>query len=246
MLALIPARSGSVRVPNKNIKRLNGHPLIAYAIYEALSSKLFSKVIVCTDSHIYADVAKYYGAIVPELRPREISTSTSPDREWIHWILNHDKVKASNSKYAFILRPTNPFRTRNTILRAYNALTNSNADTLRAVRKVTEHPGKMWVKQGDHIVPLIPLMHDSVPFHSNQTNCLFDVYVQDASLEIFSIKQFDLTGQITGSSIIPFESIGIEGYDINYPDDFRQAEILAAHNPSLLPSINKSPILLPD
>ena len=88
MLAFIPARSGSLRVPNKNIMMINGHPLLAYAISGAINSGLFDHVVVCTDSEDYASVARKYGAFVPEIRPSDISHSTSPDREWVDWILN--------------------------------------------------------------------------------------------------------------------------------------------------------------
>jgi CMP-N,N'-diacetyllegionaminic acid synthase len=241
MLALIPARSGSVRVPNKNVKLLAGHPLIAYTIAAAKSSGLFDRIFVCTDSEEYASIATYYGAEVPALRPIDISGPFSPDREWIHWLFSLDIISPYTSDHACILRPTNPFRTADTIKRACSVFSLSTADTLRAVRPVSEHPGKMWVRQGDHIVPLLPLNLNSVPFHSNQTAALFDVYVQDASLEIFSISSFLRGGQITGSSIVPFYCIDNEGLDINQPADFTQAEKIALGNRLLLPSIDKPP-----
>ena len=70
-VALIPARSGSKRVPDKNIKLLAGHPLIAYSISAALQSGVFAAVIVSTDSERYAEVARTYGAEVPFMRPAE-------------------------------------------------------------------------------------------------------------------------------------------------------------------------------
>ena len=107
------------------------------------------------------------------------------------------------------------FRNQETIKRAYKVFLDSDADTLRAVRPVTEHPGKMWVKQKDCIVPLIPLSLSGIPFHSNQTNTLFEVFVQDASLEIFTIQTFLDSNSITGSKIVPFFAMGREGFDLN-------------------------------
>ena len=209
-------------MPDKNIKMVNGHPLLAYAIAGAINSSLFDHVVVCTDSEEYASIARKYGALVPELRPSKISHSCSPDRDWVEWILNLDIFSNIQDSYAFILRPTNPFRTSNTILRAWKLFSNSKADTLRAVRKANEHPGKMWIPQGNNIVPLIPLALNSVPFHSNQTASLFDVYIQDASLEIFSVNAFRNSGNITGDSILPFFSTENESFDINTPSDLRQ------------------------
>lgn len=219
MLALIPARSGSVRVPDKNIKNINGHPLLAYSINAALKSGIFEDIVVCTDSSEYAKIASYYGAQVPSLRPSSISGKDSPDSDWVNWILKHEGLDYRRHKYAFILRPTNPFRNHETINRAYKTFLDSNADTLRAVRPVTEHPGKMWVKQQDSIVPLIPLSLSGIPFHSNQTNTLFEAFVQDASLEIFTIQTFLKSNSITGSKIVPFFARGREGFDINTPSD---------------------------
>ena len=241
MLALIPSRSGSLRVPDKNIYNINGHPLIAYAITSAIKSNIFDEVIVCTDSKKYAEIAKYYGAKVPDLRPASISRKDSPDCEWVEWILNLNQKEFSSYDIAFILRPTNPFRTSETIKRAYTDFINSDSDTLRAVKPVSEHPGKMWVYQQDKIVPLIPLSISNVPFHSNQTNKLFDVFIQDASLEIFNIKNFLKTNSITGSSIMPFISSLNEGFDLNTSNDLIIMDELIKKNRVEMTKIEKKP-----
>jgi len=80
-VGLIPARSGSERVPGKNVALLAGHPLIAYSIASALESGIFAAVIVSTDSEEIAEIARDYGAEVPGLRPAEMSTATSEDVE---------------------------------------------------------------------------------------------------------------------------------------------------------------------
>ena len=82
-IALIPARSGSERVPGKNVRPLGGHPLLAYAVASALQAGVFDRVVCSTDSGKIAEVAQRYGADVPFLRPAEIATATSPDIEWI-------------------------------------------------------------------------------------------------------------------------------------------------------------------
>ena len=86
-VALIPARSGSKRVKNKNILRINNHPLLAYAITNALKSKIFDRVICVTDSPRYSKIAKKYGAEVPRLRPEKYSGDKSSDIEWLMWIM---------------------------------------------------------------------------------------------------------------------------------------------------------------
>ena len=90
-VALIPARSGSKRVKNKNINILEEHPLIAYTIQSALSSNIFDEIIVSTDSVEIKEISEYYGANVPFIRPEEYAEDTSPDIEWVKHSLDYLK-----------------------------------------------------------------------------------------------------------------------------------------------------------
>ena len=115
-VAFIPARSGSKRVKNKNIKLLDGHPLMAYSIRAAIDSEVFDAVICATDSPEYAEVAKHYGAEVPFLRPSDISGDKSADIDWVKLMLTSlykngristsDVVLKSNSFLYFSLSST--------------------------------------------------------------------------------------------------------------------------------------------
>src|SRR6187401_3512522 len=86
-VALIPARQGSKRVPGKNIRLLNGHPMLAYTIAPAVESGVFDAVIVSTDSDETATIARHYGAEVPFLRPAAFASDTSPGIEWLEHAL---------------------------------------------------------------------------------------------------------------------------------------------------------------
>lgn len=206
ILALIPARGGSRRIPKKNTRLLNGHPLLAYSIGAAQRSGIFTGVLVCTDDDDTADLAEQYGASVH--RRREAS-STEPDVAWLHPLMCQRKEDC----YA-ILRPTSPFRTAETITRAWQRFQDQQpCDSLRAVEEVKQHPGKMWVCQTDQLpaaassnpaigsahvrqrlIPLLPFSaqwHEqpwmqpfTVPWHSSPTQSLPALYVQNASLEI--------------------------------------------------------------
>src|SRR6476620_7227672 len=118
-VALIPASQGSKRVPGKNVRLLNGHPTLAYTIAPAIASGVFDSVIVSTDSEEIADVARHYGAEVPFLRPGKFASDTSPDIEWLDHTLR--KLDESGRRWdAFsLLRPTSPFRTADTMRRAW-------------------------------------------------------------------------------------------------------------------------------
>jgi len=242
-VALIPARSGSKRVPNKNILPLAGHPILAYTVCAAIDSGVFDAVICATDSEHYADVARHYGAEVPFLRSAEISGDKSPDIEWVNWILSSLRMQRRHYEIFSILRPTSPFRLPETIRRAWTAFTSDpKADSLRAIEKCKQHPGKMWVVRGNRILPVMPFTNDSTPLHSSQYAALPEIYVQDASLEIAWSRIALDQNTIAGESVIPFISQGLEGFDINEPEDWLLAEHYLANGQARLPSISQTPI----
>lgn len=110
-VAIIPARSGSKSIKDKNLAILSGHPLIAYSIAAAVLSKKISRTLVSTDSEEYAKIARKYGAEVPFLRPQEFSTDTSTDRDFMlhamHWMKENN---ATPYEFWVHLRPTTPLR----------------------------------------------------------------------------------------------------------------------------------------
>lgn len=228
-VALIPARAGSERVPGKNVRPLAGYPLLAYSIAAARESGLFESVIVSTDSEETAAIARSFGAEVPGLRPAELAGSTSPDIAWVTHVL-----EGTSWELFSILRPTSPFRRGDTIRRAFERLVEvPEADSIRAVRPVREHPGKMWRVEGEWMEPLLPQAPGEVPTHSRQTAALPRVYVQDSSLEIARTR-IVASGEIAGRRVLPFFSQGAEGFSIDYPEDWEAAERMAAEDPSLL------------
>lgn len=241
-VALIPARSGSKRVANKNIKQLHGHPLLAYTIMAAKQSGEFDDVVCATDSELYAEIATYYGAYVPQLRPQNISGDKSPDIQWVRWILQVLINEGRFYEIFSILRPTSPFRLPSTINRAFAVFEQSRgADSLRAVNLCKQHPGKMWVIRGERLLPILPYLIDGSPWHSNQYAALPEIYVQDASLEIGRVRLPLELNTISGESIIPFLSQGEEGFDINQPDDWILAENYLKSGMAVLPNIVLDP-----
>ena len=240
-IAFVPARSGSRRVPGKNIRRLGGHPMIAYTIAAASESGVFDAIVVSTDSAEYAEVARYYGAESPFLRPGGIAGATSPDIEWVIHAL--DRLEATGRSYDCfsILRPTSPFRQAATIRRAWESFSSeTGADSLRAVEKCRQHPGKMWVIRGTRMLPMLPFTIGDTPWHSSQYAALPEIYVQNASLEI-AWTRVARSGSIAGACIVPFVSEGFEGFDINEPESWWLAEHLIATGEASLPRVRQVP-----
>ena len=242
IVALIPARSGSRRVPDKNIRPLAGHPLLAYTIAAARQSHVFSAVVVSTDSERYAEIARYYGAEVPFLRPPEFAGDLSPDIEWLEYTLKQFKDQGRAYDCFSILRPTSPFRQAETIQRAWHEfLAQEGVDSLRAVEKCKQHPGKMWVVRGKRMVPLLPLNPPEQPWHSSQYQSLPEVYVQNASLEIAWSRVVLEERTIAGNVLMPFFTQGYGGFDVNHPYDWRLAEELVQSGQAHLPPISLAP-----
>uniref|UniRef100_Q07IS0 Acylneuraminate cytidylyltransferase n=1 Tax=Rhodopseudomonas palustris (strain BisA53) TaxID=316055 RepID=Q07IS0_RHOP5 len=242
VVALIPARSGSKRLVHKNIRLLGGHPALAYTICAARASQIFDAVIVSTDSECYADVARYYGAEVPFLRPSEASGDRSPDIDWVQ--LTIDRLDAAGRRYdAFsLLRPTSPFRKPDTIVRAWRQFVAAEGvDSLRAVEPVEQHPGKMWVVRAQRMTPLLPLSPEDAPWHSQQMAALPRVHVQNASLEIAWTRVVRDGHTIAGTVLTPFLTEADEGIDINRQRDWFWAEHLLSVGEAKLPDIDRAP-----
>jgi N-acylneuraminate cytidylyltransferase len=232
-VALIPARSGSQRVPGKNVVPLAGHPLIAYSIASAQESRIFTAVIVSTDSEEIAAVARQYGAEVPGLRTAEMSTATSSDIEWVLHVMD-----GRDEDVFAILRPTSPFRSAATIRRAFDRLVElgDRADSIRAVERARQHPGKMWTVDGDLLEPLLPQPEGETPLHSRQYHALPEVWVQNSSLELaWSRVLRDPLPTISGRRVAPFFTEDAEGLAIDYPADVERAERLVASGEATLP-----------
>ena len=245
ILALIPARAGSRRVPDKNIRTLEGHPLLAYTSAAARQSGIFNDVIVSTDSGHYARIADHYGAEVPFLRPAGLAGDLSPDIEWVSHAVETLREAGRCYDCFSILRPTSPFRLPQTIRRAWQAfLAEDGVGSLRAVEPCRQHPGKMWVVRGRRMSPLMPLTPAERPWHSSQYQSLPPVYVQNASLEIAWCRVLTENNSIAVDVLMPFLTQGHEGFDINSEYDWEYAGKLASSGRARLPGIEHFPYLL--
>lgn len=143
-VGIIPARSGSRRVPNKNIRELCGKPLIAWTIEAAFDSEMLDRVIVSTDSEEYADIAREYGAEVPFKRPKEIADDCDTALVIKHAVEFLEEHEGYSVGYAITLQPTSPLRTKGDIYRACHVAASGMYDSVVSVTKVTEFPAWMF------------------------------------------------------------------------------------------------------
>ena len=139
MLAIIPARSGSKGVLEKNIKKLHDRPLIAFTIKAALQAKKVTRVIVSTDSPKIAEIANRYGAETPFLRPKEISDDNSRILDNYKFALDFFEKKNQHYDSFVALQPTSPFRDENDIDKAIDLFLKNKTDSVISFVKES-HP----------------------------------------------------------------------------------------------------------
>jgi CMP-N,N'-diacetyllegionaminic acid synthase len=235
VVALIPARSGSERVRDKNIRPLAGHPLLAYAVAVARQAEIFDRIVCSTDSGKIAEVAQRYGADVPFLRPSELATATSPDIGWITHAL--EQLDDHYDLFA-IVRATNPFRGPRVLRRGLEQLlATPEADSIRAVELVKQHPGKMWVLEGRTMRPLLEQSHLDVAWHAGQYQALPEVYVQNSALEIAWTRVVSQTGTREGKVVAPYLTQAYEGFNIDDEEDWDRARRLLDDGDVSLPDV---------
>lgn len=141
-VAIITARSGSKGLKDKNIKSMNGKPLLAYSINAAKESGLFEEIMVSTDSQKYADIAEKYGASVPFLRSAENSSDDASSWDTVIEVLRKYKEMGREFDTICLLQPTSPLRTKDDIIGAYKVFQEKNVDAVTSVCEVDHSP--LW------------------------------------------------------------------------------------------------------
>lgn len=141
-IAIIPARSGSKGLPDKNIKLLHNKPLLAYSIEAAEKSGLFDCIHVSTDSEKYARIAREYGADVPFLRNEELSGDTAGSWDVVRWVLGQYAARGQRFDMVTLLQPTSPLREAEDIRQAYRTFQEKSADAVVAVCEMDHSP--LW------------------------------------------------------------------------------------------------------
>ena len=220
IISIIPARSGSKRVKNKNIKKLMGLPLLAHTVIHSLNSKLISRTIVSTDSKKYANIAQNYGAEVPFLRPDNISGDRSTDLECFKHCLSFLKKNENYVPDIIVhLRITYPIREKNIIDNCIKLfLKKKNYHSLRTISKSEDPIEKMWYKRKDNSI-FNPLTKNTEN-HSVSDQSLPQSYHQNNCVNLLRVKNTILKNKIAGTKILGYEMK--HNFDIDYPEDLKK------------------------
>lgn len=232
--AYIPARGGSKRVKNKNIRDLCGHPLLAYTIAAALQSDIFRRVIVSSNDHETLKIAEKYGA-ESVLRSNEASSDNSVDFDGLNELFDPMEKRPDNF---CVLYPTAPFRSAELIKRAWRYFQNEPYATgLISVVEGTPLE-KKWIFNGKYLEPAIQMP----PINGHEVyNCpsqiLGKAYDQRAAIKIGDIRSVVVRRDLWGRNILPFWGNEYELFDINTQEQFDRAVWWAETGRVTLPQI---------
>ena len=197
-LAIITARGGSKRIPNKNIKEFCGKPIVAYSIEAALNSGIFDEVMVSTDSEEIAEVARKYGAKVPFMRSDITSNDYATTVDVIHEVLEEYKKNGRNFNYFTCIYPTAPFIEGNILQDAMQQLLETKADALIPVVRFSFPPQRAFViKEG-------ALRYQFPEHEKTRSQDLEPIYHDSGQFYICSCESFLKSGSLITANTIPY------------------------------------------
>lgn len=152
ILAIIPARAGSKEIKDKNIKLLNGKPLLSYTIESAKKSDIFDSIIVSTDSEKIAQISKDYGAEVPFLRPENLARDESKTIDAVMHVIKELVLLGRYYDVVILLQPTSPLRTEKHIVEAYKLFVEKSFNSVMSICEVKDNPIFMKTMNNDGIL----------------------------------------------------------------------------------------------
>jgi len=206
--AIIPARSGSKSIKDKNLSNLGGYPLLAYSIIAAKLAKGINRVLISTDSEHYAEIGRRYGAEVPFLRPTELSGDTSTDRDFMlhamQWVQENE---GQIPEYWVHLRPTTPLRDPAHMDSAIQMLINRPVATaLRSAHVSPESPFKWFRRNEAGFFTALTSDDTSLDKYNLPRQSYQQAYIPDGYVDIVKSTFVMSTGQFHGDKVLGYES----------------------------------------
>ena len=221
-IAIIPARSGSKGLKDKNIKELKGKPLLAYSIETAKESKLFNEVMLSTDSEKYAEIGRTFGANVPFLRSEANSSDKAGSWDVVIEVLSRYLEKGEKFDSICLLQPTSPLRIAQDIIEAYKLLESKQADAVTSVCEVDHSP--LWTMT----LPENLSLEEFKKQDSDTPRQLLEKYYRlNGAIYIRKIKYYNKKIQLLDSKEYAFIMPRERSIDIDTELDFIIAEAIA-------------------
>lgn len=234
VVALIPARSGSKGIKDKNLMHLGGAPLISWSINCGIRSRNIQRIIVSTDSPAYAEVARKSGAEVPFIRPDSISKDSSTDLEFVHHALDFFKSEGRIPDLIVHLRPTTPIRDPLVVDEAIDIASNveSQISSLRSVHEMSESAYKFFELGSRGNLVTVFKHEDSLDASNLNRQSFPKTYIPNGYVDVLIPKFILSSGLLHGSMVKPFMTE--TAHEVDTKSDF---ELLEAYLNS-----NKDPI----
>lgn len=234
VLAVIPARSGSKRIPNKNIRVFAGKPLIAYAIEQAKRVSFVDRVVVDTDSPKIAAIAKKYGAETPYLRPKRLAQDTSQGVDAILYLLKRLRKEQNYlPTHVMILQTTSPLREQSDIERSWELMKNTDATTVLTV--CSTHPKLYYLDKSRNII-----LANGAESQSTNTQAWRPAYILNGCF-VYIVKTSALLKE---KRVITKKTKAIvcdkwRSVDLDEPEDWVLAELIYKHKKYIRTRIKK-------
>ena len=221
-LTIIPARSGSKGIPNKNTKLLGGRPLLTYSIEAWKESGIGGRLIVSTDSEEIACVAREYGADVPFLRPAHLAQDSTPMWE----VVRHALIELEPDSFdgVILLQPTAPFRRPHEISQALEMYYRQKADTAVTVSSVSAHYNPHWLFSCDNNGRLTPCMSQRLTHTRRQD--LPELFHRTGGVYVVRPSLVSQEQTLIGDNTYGIVVDGTRQVNIDSPRDWQQAEKL--------------------
>ena len=222
-ICIIPARSGSKRIKNKNLRKINNVPLIVTTIKLAIKSKLFKRIIVSTDSPKIAELAKKNGAEVPFLRSKKLSDDYTPTHKVMVDAIK--KIKSMKEEFHFCIYPTSILLDQNDLKKALNKIKKTNSNFICPIAKFESNPFRSFYIKGAQIKYNWPI------FQMKRSQDLRDLYYDTGSFYIYRTRTLI---KIRKKKNLPTKTTFIilkkKLIDINYPEDLNELKFLIKKN----------------
>lgn len=225
-LAIIPARSGSKGLKDKNIKELNKNPLIYYAIKEAKKSNIFDEIMLSTDSVLYADIGKKLGASVPFLRDDNLSTDTASTWDVVKDVLKRYEEKNIYFDTVCILQPTSPLRISEDIVKSYDMFKEKDANFVVSVCEMDHCP--LWSNTLDDTLSMENFIDKNIIQKPRQELPIY--YRINGAVYIIKTKYLFEVKDIYSSKSYAYIMPKTRSIDIDDIVDFKLAGILLDEN----------------
>ena len=213
-ICIIPARSGSKRIKNKNIKKIKGVPIIGLTIAMVRKSNLFKRIIVSTDSKKIASIAKKYGAEVPFFRNKKLSNDHAPTFEVLIDAIK--KIGTQKEEFHFCVYPTSILINKQDLKMALLKIKKTKSEFICSVAEFKNNPYRSFVINKSSIKFALP------QYQAKRSQDLNKLYFDTGSFYIYKTKALF---KITKTNLIPKKSTYIilkkKLIDINYPKDFQ-------------------------